>query len=101
MLADSAMDIYAAKSMIQNCAWRIDRGEAATAQVSMVKAFCTEMLGRVMDRSIQVHGAMGLTNELRIEEGWRFARVMRIPDGTAEIQRRTIARQLLGGRADL
>jgi len=101
MLADSAMDIYAAKSMIQNCAWRIDRGEAATAQVSMVKAFATEMLGRVMDRSIQVHGAMGLTNELRIEEGWRFARVMRIPDGTAEIQRRTIARQLLGGRADL
>jgi acyl-CoA dehydrogenase len=101
MLADSAIDIYAAKSMIQNCAWRIDRGDAATAQVSMVKAFATEMLGRVMDRAIQVHGAMGLTNELRIEEGYRFARVMRIPDGTAEIQRRTIARQLLSGRADL
>jgi acyl-CoA dehydrogenase len=101
MLADSAIDIYAAKSMIQNCAWRIDRGDAATAQVSMVKAFSTEMLGRVMDRAIQVHGAMGLTTELRIEEGYRFARVMRIPDGTAEIQRRTIARQLLSGRADL
>lgn len=101
MLADSAMEIYAAKSMVQNCAWRVDRGDTATAQVSMVKAFATEMLGRVMDRSIQVHGAMGLTNELRIEEGWRFARVMRIPDGTAEIQRRTIARQLLLGRADL
>jgi acyl-CoA dehydrogenase len=98
MLADSAMDIYAAKSMIQNCAWRIDQGLPATAQVSMVKAFSTEMLGRVRDRSIQVHGAMGLTNELRIEEGYRFARVMRIPDGTAEIQRRTIARQLLAGR---
>ncbi|MBX3637154.1 MAG: acyl-CoA dehydrogenase, partial [Rubrivivax sp.] len=51
MLADSAMDIYAAKSMIQNCAWRIDQGLPATAQVSMVKAFSTEMLGRVMDRS--------------------------------------------------
>ena len=101
MLADSAMDIYAAKSMIQNCAWRIDQGQSATAQVSMVKAFSTEMLGRVMDRSIQVHGAMGLTNELRIEEGYRFARVMRIPDGTAEIQRRTIARQLLAGRGEL
>jgi len=58
MLADSAMDIYAAKSMLQNCAWRIDAG-------------------------------------------WRFARVMPIPDGTGEIQRRTIARQLLAGRADL
>jgi len=101
MLADSAIDIYAAKSMLQNCAWRIDQGQSATAQVSMVKAFSTEMLGRVMDRSIQVHGAMGLTNELRIEEGYRFARVMRIPDGTAEIQRRTIARQLLAGRGAL
>jgi acyl-CoA dehydrogenase len=101
MLADSAMDIYAAKSMIQNCAWRIDAGQAATAQVGMVKAFSTEMLSRVMDRSIQVHGGMGLTNELRLEEGYRFARVMRIPDGTAEIQRRTIARQLLSGRSDL
>lgn len=101
MLADSAMDIYAAKTMIQNCAWRLDSGRAATAQVSMVKAFSTEMLGRVMDRSIQIHGGMGLTNELRLEEGYRFARVMRIPDGTGEIQRRTIARQLLAGQADL
>lgn len=101
MLADSAMDIYAAKAMIQNCAWRLDSGRAATAQVSMVKAFSTEMLGRVMDRSIQIHGGMGLTNELRLEEGYRFARVMRIPDGTGEIQRRTIARQLLNGQADL
>lgn len=101
MLAESAMDIYAAKNMIQNCAWRLDTGRNATAQVSMVKAFSTEMLGRVMDRSIQVHGGMGLTNELRLEEGYRFARVMRIPDGTAEIQRRTIARQLLGGHVDL
>jgi acyl-CoA dehydrogenase len=101
MLADSAMDIYAAKTMIQNCAWRLDSGRASTAQVSMVKAFSTEMLGRVMDRSIQIHGGMGLTNELRLEEGYRFARVMRIPDGTGEIQRRTIARQLLIGQADL
>ena len=101
MLADSAMDIYAAKAMIQNCAWRLDSGQASTAQVSMVKAFSTEMLGRVMDRSIQIHRDMGLTNELRLEEGYRFARVMRIPDGTGEIQRRTIARQLLTGQADL
>ena len=101
MLADSAMDVYAAKAMIQNCAWRLDSGQASTAQVSMVKAFSTEMLGRVMDRSIQIHGGMGLTNELRLEEGYRFARVMRIPDGTGEIQRRTIARQLLTGQADL
>ena len=63
----------------------------------MVKCFATEMLFRVMDRCIQIHGAMGLTNELRLEAGFRYARIMRIPDGTAEIQRRTIAAELLGG----
>lgn len=67
----------------------------------MVKAFGTEMLSRVMDRCIQVHGAMGLTNELRLEEGYRLARVMRIPDGTSEIQRRVIASRLLGGDSEL
>ncbi|MBN9477547.1 MAG: acyl-CoA dehydrogenase [Bordetella sp. SCN 67-23] len=101
LLADSAMDIYAAKSMVQNCAWRIDRGLPAIKETSMVKAHATEMLNRVMDRSIQVHGAMGLTNELRLEEGYRLARQMRIPDGTGEIQRRTIARQLLKGDCEL
>lgn len=95
MLADCEMDIYAAKSMIQNCAWRIDQNLPARKEVSIVKAFSTEMLSRVMDRCMQVHGAMGLTNELRLEEGYRFARVLKIPDGTGEIQRRTIAKQLL------
>ena len=63
----------------------------------MVKAFGTEMLSRVMDQCIQVHGAMGLTNELRLEEGYRLARLMRVPDGTGEMQRRTIANRLLSG----
>ena len=49
----------------------------------------------MFDRCIQVHGGMGLTNELRLEEGYRFTRSMRIPDGTSEIQRRTIARELI------
>ncbi|QFZ84014.1 acyl-CoA dehydrogenase [Variovorax paradoxus] len=97
MLAESAMDIYAAKCMARNCAQRIDAGEPATKEVSMTKAFATEMLNRVMDRCIQIHGAMGLTNELRLEAGFRLARTMRIPDGTAEIQRRTIAARLLAG----
>lgn len=97
MLAECAMDIYAAKSMIRHCAWLIDQGQPATKEVSMVKASATEMVGRVFDRAIQVHGAMGLTNELRLEAGYRYARTLRIPDGTSEIQRRTIARQLLGG----
>ncbi|MDO8703748.1 MAG: acyl-CoA dehydrogenase [Sulfuricaulis sp.] len=101
MLADSAMDIYAAKAMLQKCSLRIDHQQDVVAEISMVKAFCTEMVGRVMDRCIQIHGGMGLTNELRLEEGMRLARQTRIPDGTGEIQRRTIALQMLAGKLDL
>jgi acyl-CoA dehydrogenase len=97
MLADCAMDIYACKSMIRHCAWLVDEGRRATKEVSIVKASATEMVGRVIDRAIQIHGAMGLTNELRLEAAYRYARTVRIPDGTSEIQRRTIARKLLDG----
>ena len=97
LLADCAHDIYASKSMIQNCAWRVDNGLPANKETSMVKLHATEMLNRVMDRCIQVHGGMGLTNELRLEDGYRFSRMLRIPDGTSEIQRKTIARELLRG----
>ncbi|MGO4839564.1 acyl-CoA dehydrogenase family protein, partial [Rhizobiaceae sp. 2RAB30] len=57
-LADCAMDIYAAKNMLLNCAWRVDSGASARGEVAMVKCFSTEMLSRCMDRCIQVHGAM-------------------------------------------
>ena len=97
MLAECAMDIYACKSMVRHCAWLVDSGQPATKEVSIVKASATEMVGRVMDRAIQIHGGMGLTNELRLEAGYRWARTMRIPDGTSEIQRRNIARRLLDG----
>ncbi|KND61312.1 Butyryl-CoA dehydrogenase [Candidatus Burkholderia verschuerenii] len=100
MLADCAMDIYASKAMLRHCAWLIDESRLATKEVSIVKASATEMVGRVFDRAIQVHGAMGLTNELRLEKGYRYARTVRIPDGTSEIQRRTIARKLLDGDID-
>jgi acyl-CoA dehydrogenase len=97
-LAEAAMDIFAAKSIVMNCAKRVDRGMSVRAEIAIAKAYATEMLSRVMDRCIQVHGAMGLTNEVRLEAGYRFARVMRIPDGTGEIQRRTIAQELLKDR---
>ncbi|MEZ5739709.1 MAG: acyl-CoA dehydrogenase family protein [Burkholderiaceae bacterium] len=100
LLADCAIDIYAARNMVANCAWRVDSGQRSRKEISMVKAFATEMLNRVMDRAIQVHGAMGLTSEMRLEAGYRFARTMRIPDGTGEIQRQTIARELLAGHVE-
>ena len=101
MLAECAIDIYASRSMVQNCAWRIDQQLSVEGEISMVKAHSTEMVNRVMDRCIQMHGAMGLTNELRLEEGYRQARAMRIPDGTTEMQKRTIAKRVLNGDLDL
>lgn len=95
LIAESATEIYAAETMLIDCALKLERGERALAETSMVKLHCTEAANRVFDRCIQVHGGMGLTNELRLEEGYRFTRSMRIPDGTSEIQRRTIARELL------
>ncbi|KAA9158102.1 acyl-CoA dehydrogenase family protein [Amycolatopsis acidicola] len=100
-LAEMAMDIYAAKSMVGRTAWLVEEKAKAVKETSMVKAMCTEMLGRVTDSAMQVHGAMGLTNELRLEEAWRHARTLRVPDGTSEIQRRTIAQRLLAGDTDL
>ncbi|MBS7701222.1 MAG: acyl-CoA dehydrogenase [Chelatococcus sp.] len=100
-LADMAMDIFASKSMLLTCAARVDAGLPARGEVAMVKCSATEMLSRCMDRAIQVHGAMGLTNELRLEAGYRFARIMRIPDGTGEMQRRTVASELLRGSLSL
>jgi acyl-CoA dehydrogenase len=96
-LAEMAMDIYAAKSAVARTAWLVQTRQRAVKETSIVKALCTEMLGRVTDSAMQVHGAMGLTNEMRLEEAWRHARTLRIPDGTAEIQRRTIAQRLLKG----
>jgi acyl-CoA dehydrogenase len=95
LLADSAVDIYGAETMLLDCSMKLERGEGALAETSMVKLHCTEAANRVFDRCIQVHGGMGLTNELRLEAGYRFTRSMRIPDGTSEIQRRTVARDML------
>lgn len=95
LLADSASDIYAAETMLVDCAMKLERGERALAETSMVKQHCTDAANRVFDRCIQVHGGMGLTNEMRLEEGYRFTRSMRIPDGTSEIQKRTVARDML------
>lgn len=98
MLADCAMEIYAARNMILHCAWKMENQEKLPLkEISMIKAYSTEMAQRVIDRCMQIHGGMGLTNELKLEKVWRWARAQRIPDGTTEIQKRTIARRLLKG----
>ncbi|MDB5970015.1 MAG: acyl-CoA dehydrogenase [Hydrocarboniphaga sp.] len=93
-LADSAIEIYAAESMTRDCARRLERGESVNDQVAMVKVYTTELGTRVYDRCMQVHGGMGLTNELKLYEGWQQSRIVRIADGSAEIMRRNIAASL-------
>lgn len=100
-LAEMAMEIYLCKSAVLRTAEMVDDGQPSIKETSIVKARCTEMVGKVLDESMQIHGGLGLTNELGLEAGYRFARMLRIPDGTSEIQRRTIARQLLRGDSAL
>ncbi|MGQ9572180.1 MAG: acyl-CoA dehydrogenase family protein [Dehalococcoidia bacterium] len=103
MLADSAIDIFTAKYAALQTARLVEESQAAgrvpIKEISIVKAYMMEMAQRVCDRAIQIHGAMGLSSEMGLEEAFRIARTWRIPDGTSEMQRRTIARQLLRGDA--
>ena len=108
MLADSAMDVYAAKSLALRVAAKAEevqreKGPAAVPvkEVAFAKAFCVEAGGRVIDRAIQIHGAMGLSNELKLTKAYELVRGLRIPDGSSEIQRRTIVNRLLKGDTDL
>ncbi len=101
MLADMAIDIYTMKYMVLQTSALIEAamttGRLPVKEISMCKAYAVEKTQETYDKAIQVHGGMGLSNELSLNEGFRIARTLRIPDGTGEIQRRTIARQLLRG----
>src|SRR5256886_8129039 len=95
MLADAATEIHAARLMVYDAAARADKGERVTQRAAMAKLFATEMLGRVADNAVQVHGGMGYMRELWIERAYRDARITRIYEGTSEIQRVVIAGALL------
>jgi acyl-CoA dehydrogenase len=101
MLADSVVELYAARTMALDCARRADAGADVRAEMAMIKLYATNMANRVFDRVIQVHGGMGVTNELHFTEGYHTVRTIRIADGTDEILRRTIAKELLAGRIAL
>jgi acyl-CoA dehydrogenase len=94
-LADMATELRAAELLTLNTAWRYDRGEATDADIAMAKLKATEMLAMVADEAIQIHGGMGLMDELPLERIWRDARIERIWDGTSEIQRHIISRSML------
>ena len=94
-LADMAMEMKAAELMIMEAGWKFDQGTASDADMAMAKLKATEMLAMVADEAIQIHGGMGLMDELPLERIWRDARIERIWEGTSEIQRHIISRALL------
>lgn len=94
-LADMVTEIDAADLLTLSAAWQLDQGVDANRVISQAKLYATEMLARVTDEAIQIHGGMGLMSDLPLERFWRDARVERIWDGTSEIQRHIISRELL------
>ncbi len=94
-LADSITEIDAADFLTLAAAWRLDQRLPANREIAQAKLYASEMLARITDRAIQIFGGMGLMDDLPLERFWRDARVERIWDGTSEIQRHIIARELL------
>ena len=94
-LADMITEIDAADYLTLAAAWCLDQNRDANREISQAKLYASEMLARVTDKAIQIFGGMGLMDELPLERLWRDARVERIWDGTSEIQRHIISRELL------
>ena len=94
-LADMAMELKAAGLLTWEAGWKFDQGSVSEADMAMAKLKATEVLAMVADEAIQIHGGMGLMDELPLERIWRDARVERIWEGTSEIQRHIISRELL------
>lgn len=101
MLADSAMEINAARLVLWQAALEVDRGLEARERISMVKIQASETLGRVADRAVQIFGGMGYCRDLPIERYYRDARIYRIYDGASEIHRTVVARGLMKGETGL
>lgn len=95
MLADMATDIYCMESVTYRSAWMCDQGLPFARESAQVKLFCSEALGRCVDKAVQIHGGMGYMREYPIERFYRDARITRIFEGTNEIQRIIIAREVL------
>jgi acyl-CoA dehydrogenase len=95
MLADSAVEIHAARLMVYDAASKLDRGVRASREAAMVKVYASELANRVADRVLQIHGGMGYMKDSPVERAYRDARILRIYEGTSEVQRMIIAEDLL------
>src|SRR5262249_24422917 len=96
-LSDSATEIYAARCLALDVARKLDAGKRARMELAMAKMYSSETCYRTYDLAMQVHGAMGLTNEMKLYHGWHQARTQRVADGSAEIMRRLVVNELRRG----
>lgn len=102
LLADSQAELLAGWSMVQDCAARYDRKASGTSdpdvsmRASCAKLYCTEMVGRVADRGVQIHGGAGYISEYKVERFYRDVRLLRLYEGTTQIQQLIIGRSLVG-----
>ena len=101
MIADSAVEIEALRWLVLTAAWQVDNGIDSRQSQSLAKLYGGVKANEIVDRVLQMHGGMGYTRELPIERWYRELRVLRIYEGTDEIQRRTIARNLLSGHVSV
>lgn len=97
-ISDAATKIHAARLMTYDCAWKLDQGRDVRQEISMIKAFATEMAWTVVDRAMQTFGAMGMTRELPLHLMASKLRTMRIYDGPTEVHKWVVARNLLGSK---
>ncbi len=94
MLADAEVELRATRWLIWDGAWKADRGEDARVEASIAKLYSSEVLGRVVDSAVQIHGGYGVSKEFPLERWYREARVRRIGEGPSEVHRMVIARAL-------
>jgi acyl-CoA dehydrogenase len=95
MLADSAVEIATGRALLYETIRALDEGRAVGPMASMCKLHCSEMAGRVTDRAVQIHGAMGLMRGQPVERAFRDMRLFRIGEGSSEVQRMVIAKAVL------
>lgn len=94
MLADSGTETWAARCMVLETARRFDRGERIVREAASCKLFCSEMVGRVADRAVQIHGGAGYMQASAVEHFYRDVRLFRLYEGTSQIQQIIIAREM-------
>jgi acyl-CoA dehydrogenase len=100
MIADSTMELYQAKLMVLHAAYRIEHGLPFKSEVSMAKHFVANSLWRIVDRAIQVHGALGYSTDTPLADMLKQARWSRFADGADEVHQMTIARHAIGAYRD-